>query len=158
MGVREGSARSGAIASMIAVIDDDESMREALNSLLRSAGYACMLFASAEAFLAAGEFAATGCIILDVGMPHRNGLALQAELRQLKSLIPTIFISAHGDDKLGRAVLREGASAFFNKPFAGEALLDAIRAALESRGACHPCAVRPAEAGGSRNAPGSAAS
>jgi FixJ family two-component response regulator len=156
--IRGGCFRSDDAASTIAVVDDDESMREALNSLLRSVGYACTVFPSAEAFLAAGQLATTQCMILDVRMPGLSGLELQARLRQMKSPVPIIFITAHGDDKLGRTVLREGASAFFYKPFAGEALLDAIRAALDSRRARYRRGSRPPEANGSRGAPGAAAS
>ena len=132
MGHVRGCPTGGALTSLVGVVDDDESGRAALSSLIRSAGYMCAVFPSAEAFLAAGGFAGPHCMILDVLMPGLSGLELQALLRQMKSPIPVIFITAHWDDKTRQIALREGAFAFFHKPFQGEALLDAIRSALDS--------------------------
>jgi FixJ family two-component response regulator len=92
----------------------------------------CAVFPSAEAFLAAGGFAGPHCMILDVHMSGLSGLELQALLCQMKSPIPVIFITAHWDDKTRQIARRAGAFAFFHKPFQGEALLDAIRSALDS--------------------------
>jgi FixJ family two-component response regulator len=120
------------LTSLVGVVDDDESGRAALSSLIRSAGYMCAVFPSAEAFLAAGAFAGPHCIILDVHMPGLSGLELQARLRQMCWPIPVIFITAYWNDETHQTALREGAFAFFHKPFRGEALLDAIRSALDS--------------------------
>jgi FixJ family two-component response regulator len=119
------------IISLIGVVDDDESVRDALSSLVRAAGYRCALFPSAEAFLDSGQLDKTDCALLDVRMPGMNGLELQARLRQMGSSIPVIFITAHIDDQLRDRALRDGASAFFGKPFNDEALLSSIRTALD---------------------------
>jgi FixJ family two-component response regulator len=132
MGHVRGCPTGGALTSLVGVVDDDESGRAALSSLIRSAGYMCAVFPSAEAFLAAGGFAGPHCMILDVHMPGLSGLELQARLRQMKSPIPVIFITAHWNDETRQTALRGGAVAFFHKPFQGEALLDAIRSALDS--------------------------
>jgi FixJ family two-component response regulator len=132
MGHVRGCPTGGGLTSLVGVVDDDESGRAALSSLIRSAGYMCAAFPSAEAFLATGGFAGPRCIILDVHMPGLSGLELQARLRQMKSPIPVIFITAHGNDETRQTALRGGAVAFLHKPFQGEALLDAIRSALDS--------------------------
>jgi FixJ family two-component response regulator len=92
----------------------------------------CAVFPSAEAFLAAEGFAGPHCMILDAHMPGLSGLELQALLRQRYSPIPVIFITAHWNDETRQSALRGGAVAFFHKPFQGEALLDAIRSAVDS--------------------------
>jgi FixJ family two-component response regulator len=120
----------GALTSLVGVVDDDESGRAALSSLIRSAGYMCAVFPSAEAFLAAGGFAGPRCMILDIHMPGLSGLELQ--LRQIKSPIPVILITAHWDDETRQTAMRGAAVAFLHKPFQAEALLDAIRSALEA--------------------------
>jgi FixJ family two-component response regulator len=132
MGHVRGCPTGGALTSLVGVVDDDESGRAALGSLIRSAGYMCAVFPSAEAFLAAGGFAGPHCMILDVHMPGLSGLELQARLRQMKSPIRVIFITAYWNDETRQSALRGGAVAFLHKPFQGEALLDAIRSALDS--------------------------
>jgi FixJ family two-component response regulator len=120
------------IISLIGVVDDDESVRDALDSLVRSAGYRCAVFPSAEAFLDSGELDKTDCALLDVRMPGMNGLDLQSRLRQIRSSIPVIFITAHADEQTRERALQDGAIAFFGKPFNDDALLSSIQAALGS--------------------------
>lgn len=116
---------------VVAVIDDDDSVRTALQELLRSAGIAARSFASAEEFLKSGQQRLTGCLIADIRMPGMSGLELQAKLNADHCRIPTIFITAHGDEKMRMQALRAGAVEFLAKPFDDEALLDSVRAALE---------------------------
>src|SRR5580700_4761010 len=117
---------------LVAIVDDDESMRGALQGLLKVAGLATQAFASAEEFLKSGQQHQTACLIADIRMPGMSGLELQAHLNAERCRIPTIFITAHGDAKMRMQALREGAVEFLAKPFDDEALLDSVRAALES--------------------------
>jgi len=116
---------------IVAVIDDDESCRTALKEMLRSAGLSALAFASAEDFLKSGRQRQTGCLISDIRMPGMSGLELQAKLNADHCRIPTIFITAHGDEKMRMQALRAGAVEFLAKPFDDEALLERVRTALE---------------------------
>jgi FixJ family two-component response regulator len=115
---------------IVAVVDDDESVRTALKELLRSVGLHAQAFASAEDFLKSGQQQQIGCLIADIRMPGMSGLELQARLKAERSRIPTIFITAHGDQKMRLQALRAGAVEFVTKPFDDEALLETVRAAL----------------------------
>lgn len=117
---------------IVAVIDDDESVRTALRELLRSVGLSAQTFASAEDFLKSGQQQQTGCLITDIRMPGMSGLELQAKLNADRCRIPTIFITAHGDEKMKMQALRGGAVEFLAKPFDNEALLERVRTALEA--------------------------
>ena len=116
---------------MIAIVDDDEAVRSALEGLMRSAGLQTRSFASAEEFLESGLHPDTGCLIADIRMRGMSGLELQAKLNSENCPIPTIFITAHGDERMRMQALRAGAVEFLAKPFDDEALLDSVRAALE---------------------------
>ena len=120
--------------ALIAVVDDDAAIREAVQSLLRSVGFRAETFASAQDFLQSGRLPDTACLIVDVRMPRMNGLALQQRLRSAQCPIPIIFITAHGDAETRTRALRAGAVAFLDKPFSDEVLLDAVQAALPSGG------------------------
>jgi FixJ family two-component response regulator len=117
---------------LIAVVDDDAAVREAVRSLLRSAGFRAAAFASALDFLQSGRLPDMACLIVDVRMPRMSGLALQQQLTKAQCPIPIIFITAHGDAETRTRALRAGAVAFFDKPFSDEALLRAVQAALPS--------------------------
>ena len=117
---------------MVAIVDDDDLMRAALQGLLKSAGLAAQSFASAEEFLRSGHQEDTGCLITDIRMPGMSGLELQAQLNADHYRIPTIFITAHGDAKMRMQAMRAGAVEFLAKPFNDEALLESVRAAMES--------------------------
>jgi FixJ family two-component response regulator len=119
--------------SVISIVDDDESVREAIESLLKSVGYRVELFASAEAFLNPGSRQEAACLILDVRMPGMSGLELQGRLAASNHSIPIIFISAHSDENARARALAEGAIGFLQKPFSEEALLDAINTCLAIR-------------------------
>jgi len=116
---------------MVAIVDDDDLMRSALQGLLKSAGLTAQAFASAEEFLKSGEKDQVGCLVADIRMPGMSGLELQAKLNADQYRIPTIFITAHGDEKMRMQALRAGAVEFMAKPFDDEALLESVRAALE---------------------------
>ena len=116
---------------IVAVIDDDESCRTALKEMLRSAGLSALAFASAEDFLKSGQQRQTGCLISDIRMQGMSGLELQAKLNADRCRIPTIFITAHGDEKMRMQALRAGAVEFLAKPFDDEVLLESVRTALE---------------------------
>jgi FixJ family two-component response regulator len=118
-------------ANMVAVVDDDESYRAALQRLLRSAGVVVRTFASAEGFLSSGQQHETACLIADIRMPGMSGLDLQAKLNADHCPIPTIFISAHGDEKMRLQAMRGGAVKFLAKPFDDALLLDGVRTALK---------------------------
>jgi FixJ family two-component response regulator len=117
---------------MVAVIEDDESYRTAVQRLLKSAGLSVQSFDSAEAFLNSGRQYETGCLITDIRMPGMSGLELQSKLNADRCPIPTIFITAHGDEKMRMQAMRGGAVEFLTKPFNGEALLESVRVALKS--------------------------
>ena len=116
---------------MVAVIEDDESYRKAVQRLLKAAGFRVRSFASAEDFLSSGQQQMTGCLIADIQMPGMSGLDLQFKLNSDHSPIPTIFITAHGDEKMRLQAMRSGAVKFLEKPFDGETLLEGVRVALE---------------------------
>jgi FixJ family two-component response regulator len=117
---------------MVAVVEDDESYRGALQRLLKSAGLSVLAFASAEDFLNSGQQRETGCLITDIRMPGMSGLDLQARLNTEQCPIPTIFITAHGEEKMRLQAMRGGAVKFLAKPFDGAILLEAVRVALDS--------------------------
>jgi FixJ family two-component response regulator len=119
--------------SLVSVIDDDESVREALPDLLKTCGFASRSFASAEEFLASEGIGDTKCLILDIAMPGMGGLALHQELRRRNWLIPVIFITALGDESIRPRVRDAGAIDCLFKPFSEGALLEAVATALESK-------------------------
>jgi len=118
--------------NLVAIVDDDDLIRGALQGMLKSVGLPSQAFASAEEFLTSGQQDLIACLIADIRMPGMSGLELQAKLNAERCRIPTIFITAHGDEKMRMQALRAGAVEFLAKPFDDEALLDSVRAALES--------------------------
>jgi FixJ family two-component response regulator len=119
-------------AKMVAIVDDDDLMRTALQGLLKAAGLLARAFPSAEDFLRSGEQHQTACLIADIRMPGISGLELQAKLNAERCRLPIIFITAHGDEKMRMQALRLGAVEFLTKPFDDEVLIESVRAALES--------------------------
>jgi FixJ family two-component response regulator len=118
---------------VISIVDDDESVREAIESLLKSVGYIAKVFPSAGDFLRSGQLDDTGCLILDVQMPGMSGLELQSRLMASKSPVPIIFISAHADAEARARALEAGAVGFLQKPFSEDALLNAIKSSVAIR-------------------------
>jgi len=117
---------------IVAVIDDDRSVREAIESLLRSEGYRAAGFASAEAFLSHPRSLEFSCIVLDISLPGISGLELQQHLLTRASRVPIIFVTATSSPQgqTRRQALQSGAAAFLSKPFDDLALLSAVRAAV----------------------------
>ena len=117
---------------LVAIVDDDESMRAAIEDLLSSAAIKARSFASAEEFLQTGRQNEIACLISDIRMPGMTGLELQAKLVAEGSRIPIIFITAHGNTRMRRQAIEAGAIEFLGKPFDDESLLGSVRAALKS--------------------------
>src|SRR6266849_7480843 len=117
---------------LVAIVDDDDSMRSALQGLLKAVGLPAQAFASGEEFLKCDQRDEIACLIADIRMPGMSGLELQAQLNADRCRMPIIFSTAHGDEKIRMQALRAGAVEFMAKPFNDEALLDSVRAALES--------------------------
>jgi FixJ family two-component response regulator len=115
---------------LISVVDDDDSVRESLQSLIRSVGFGVQVFASAEEFLHSDYLQQTHCLILDVRMPGMDGLELQRQLVATRCDISMIFITAHGNEAARTQALENGAVDYLCKPFSEEALLNAIHATL----------------------------
>ena len=116
---------------LIAIVDDDDALRNSLDNLLRSVGFRVQGFSSAEAFLQAKQANETACLILDVRMAGMNGLDLQRQLVAANWRIPIIFVTAYADDDARERALVAGAVAFLYKPCREEDLLSAIDAILK---------------------------
>jgi FixJ family two-component response regulator len=119
--------------SLVAVVDDDESVRESLPELLRQFGFAAEVFSSAEAFLASNVVGETSCLLLDIGMAGMSGPDLRQELMRRRHDIPVVFITARADESVRARLLGEGAVECLFKPFSEMALLDALNTALRVR-------------------------
>jgi FixJ family two-component response regulator len=115
---------------LISVVDDDESLRESLEGLLKSLGYDTAVFSMAESFLSSEALANAACLILDVRMPGMSGPELQRELISRQRNIPIIFITAHSDEDVITRVMADGAVDCLLKPFSEDSLLNAISRAL----------------------------
>lgn len=116
---------------IIAIVDDDAPLREALSSLLNAAGFSTQTFANAEDFLNSAHRQNAICLVLDIRLPGMNGIELQRALNASGSSIPIVFITAHGDATVKDLVMSSGAVAFLNKPVRSGALLKEIYSALE---------------------------
>ena len=114
---------------VVAVVDDDESVRESLPDLLRECGYAAEAFASAQELLDSGELVRIGCLVLDLAMPGMSGPELHQELRRRGQVVPIVFITATADKTVRPHLLAQGAVDCLFKPFSDTALLAAISAA-----------------------------
>ena len=115
---------------IVVSVDDDRRVLDSIAMLMESAGYTPQSFTSAEEFLQSPALAAAACVIADVQMAVVDGLELQRRIRLARPELPVVFISAYGDDAVREKALRNGARAFFDKPFDGAALLTAISKAL----------------------------
>jgi FixJ family two-component response regulator len=118
---------------LIAIVDDDESMREALSALVTSLGLRASAFASAQEFLSQADHAATACLICDVQMPQMSGPQLYRRLLATGTVIPTILITAYPDEHTRMQALREGVSCYLPKPLHDEQLIACIERAIERR-------------------------
>src|SRR6267154_6268395 len=117
---------------VISIVDDDEAVRLALRSLVRSLGYVSNVFVSAEEFLASSHLNETSCLISDVQMPGMNGIELQGCLKRLDCRAPVIFVTAFPDERNRARALEAGAIGFLEKPFEGRAMIMLIETALRA--------------------------
>jgi two-component system response regulator FixJ len=118
-------------ASTVYVVDDDDAMRRALDTLLSTVGYKTAVFSRPSEFLASFKVDSPGCLVLDIRMPDMSGLELQQHLNRIGSMLPVIFISGHGDVPMAVQAMKEGAFEFVQKPFRDQDLLDRINHALK---------------------------
>jgi FixJ family two-component response regulator len=116
---------------LVSIVDDDESLRRSVRNLLTSVGFRVETFVSAEAFLESMHRETTGCLVVDLRMPGMSGLDLLTHLAAAGSHIPAVVLTAHGDNEARRRTLEAGAIAFLGKPFRADALLEAVRSALD---------------------------
>jgi FixJ family two-component response regulator len=116
---------------IVFVLDDDVSVRESLEALIRCAGWEVVTFASAGEFLARPRLLGPGCLVLDVSLPDINGLELQQRIAADRTEMPIIFITGHGDVPMSVRAMKAGAIEFLTKPIGDDALLDAIQQAIE---------------------------
>ena len=122
--------KAGAAKGLVAVVDDDESVRRTTTFLIESFGLRAVAFESAEGFLNSDQMQDTSCLILDVRMPGMNGFELQRELAGAGCRIPIVFITSYEDKESRKRAMQAGAVAFLSKPFKDEQLLQTVRAAL----------------------------
>jgi FixJ family two-component response regulator len=125
------SSAMTAVTPIVFVVDDDISVRESLEALIAESGWRAELFASAQGFLARAFPPGPSCLVLDVSLPGLNGLELQQRMAAECTAMPIIFITGHGDIPMTVRAMKAGALEFLTKPFVPEALLKAIRSALE---------------------------
>jgi FixJ family two-component response regulator len=117
--------------STVFVVDDDGSIRDSLQSLLRSVGHQVQLFESAQDLLTRRSVQAADCLVLDVRLPGQSGLELQRELAQAGLAVPIVFITGHGDVPMSVAAMKAGAIEFLTKPFRDQDLLDAVQRGID---------------------------
>jgi FixJ family two-component response regulator len=117
---------------LISIVDDDDSLRNSLDNLIRSVGFQAQGFSSAEAFLGSSKAQDTACLILDMRLPGMNGLELQRQIVAANWRIPIIFITSHADGDAQARALEAGAVDYLYKPFREEQLLNAIDAAMKN--------------------------
>jgi two-component system response regulator FixJ len=117
-------------ARVVSIVDDDPSIRRSVGNLLLSLGFRVETFDSAAAFLQSAQRQYTGCLVLDLRMPGMDGLDLLLHLAATEQRIPTVVLTAHGDDVARAQTLQAGAVAFLKKPFHSAALIAAVKSAL----------------------------
>ena len=116
--------------AVVSIVDDDASLRRSVRNLLRSVGFRVETFASAEEFLRSAERENTGCLVVDLRMTGMSGLDLLWHLAAANVRVPAVILTAHGDEQIRQRCLGAGAVAFLDKPFRGDALLDAVQTVL----------------------------
>ena len=121
----------GADTAKVYIVEDDDAVRESLQLILESVGYATCCHASANAFLDAYEPELAGCLVLDIRMPGMNGMELQRKLNERNSMLPIIFVTGHGDVPMAVEAMQHGAVDFVQKPYREQELLEKIEHAIE---------------------------
>ena len=132
-------------APTVYVVDDDDGMRRALDTLLSTVGYKTAVFSRPSEFLANFKVDSPGCLVLDIRMPDMSGLELQQHLNRIGSMLPVIFITGHGDVPMAVQAMKEGAFEFVQKPFRDQDLLDRINHALKQDAENRSTVARRAE-------------
>ena len=132
-------------APTVYVVDDDDGMRRALDTLLGTVGYKTAVFSRPSEFLATFRPDSPGCLVLDIRMPDMSGLELQQHLNRIGSMLPVIFITGHGDVPMAVQAMKEGAFEFIQKPFRDQDLLDRINHALKQDAEIRNTVARRAE-------------
>jgi FixJ family two-component response regulator len=118
---------------LIAIVDDDDSVRESLRGLMRAVGFGVAVFPSGETFLSSENLHNIDCLILDIRMPGMDGFELKRRLAARQYGIPVIFITAHGDEEARLKALKAGAVGYLLKPFSEEELLSTVQEALNNK-------------------------
>jgi two-component system, LuxR family, response regulator FixJ len=127
------------------IVDDDDGMRRALDTLLTTVGFVTASFARPGEFLAGFKINTPGCLVLDIRMPEMSGLELQRKLNGMGSMLPVIFVTGHGDVPMAVQAMKEGAFEFIQKPFREQELLDHINHALQQDAANRSTIARRSE-------------
>lgn len=125
------ASHKGTHKPTVFVVDDDDGMRRALATLIRTVGYPAETFSRAQEFLATYKEDRPGCLLLDVRMPEMSGLELQQQLSRNGSMLPVIFMTGHGDVPMAVQAMKEGAFDFLQKPFRDQDLVDCLNRALK---------------------------
>jgi FixJ family two-component response regulator len=128
---KAGSKTMAEVTPIVFVVDDDISVREALEALISEAGWQPLIFASAQEFLAHPRPSIPSCLVLDVSLPDLNGLELQQQIATAQGGLPIIFITGYGDVPMTVRAMKAGAIEFLTKPFGDDVLRDAVRNAIE---------------------------
>ena len=129
--MNEQNNKTKAKGPTIYIVDDDDSMRQAIALLLRTVGYTPVVFARPSEFLAKHDANVHGCLVLDIRMPEMSGLEVQQQLNRSGAILPVIFITGHGDIPMAVQAMKDGAFDFLTKPFRDQDLLDRINNALK---------------------------
>ena len=129
--MNEQNNKTKAKGPTIYIVDDDDSMRQAIALLLRTVGYTPVVFARPSEFLAKYDANVHGCLVLDIRMPETSGLEVQQQLNRSGAILPVIFITGHGDIPMAVQAMKDGAFDFLTKPFRDQDLLDRINNALK---------------------------
>lgn len=127
--MKQGHTNSGAIA----IVDDDQPLRDALASILKASGFGVVTYGSAEEFLDPFGWKSIACLVLDVRLPGMSGVELQRHMIESGNTVPIIFVTAHGDDCLRDRLMQAGARGFLTKPVRSDTLLAEIDAAMNGR-------------------------
>ncbi len=130
---------------VVYVVDDDDGMRRALDTLLSTVGYRTAVFSNPSDFLAKYNADLPGCLVLDIRMPSMSGLEVQQHLNRIGSMLPVIFITGHGDVPMAVQAMKEGALEFIQKPFRDQDILDRINHAIKQDGENRSSVARHAE-------------
>jgi two-component system, LuxR family, response regulator FixJ len=116
----------------VAVIDDDEAVRDSLQALLEANGYVVSAYGTAESFLGSYREGQAGCALVDLQMPGMDGLALLSKLQEMKAMVPVVMVTGHGDVPLAVKAIKAGAVDFIEKPYPNQLILETVRRALQA--------------------------